>query len=31
MLRSMGYEPADMTRRLKMLFLTRLIPLCERK
>jgi ATP-dependent Lon protease len=30
MLRSMGYEPAEMTRRLKMLFLTRLIPLCER-
>jgi len=29
-LRSMGYEPAEMTRRLKMLFLTRLIPLCER-
>lgn len=30
MLRSMGYEPSEMTRRLKMLFLTRLIPLCER-
>jgi ATP-dependent Lon protease len=30
MLRSMGYEPADMTKRLKLLFLTRLIPLCER-
>jgi uncharacterized protein (TIGR02688 family) len=30
MLRSMGYEPAEMTRRLKFLFLTRLIPLCER-
>ena len=29
-LRSMGYEPAEMTRRLKLLFLTRLIPLCER-
>jgi ATP-dependent Lon protease len=29
-LRSMGYEPADMSRRLKFLFLTRLIPLCER-
>lgn len=29
MLRSMGYEPSDMTRRLKLLFLTRLIPLCE--
>ena len=28
--RSMGYEPAEMTRRLKLLFLTRLIPLCER-
>jgi len=30
MLRSMGYEPAEMSRRLKLLFLTRLIPLCER-
>jgi ATP-dependent Lon protease len=30
MLRSMGYEPAGMERRLKLLFLTRLIPLCER-
>jgi ATP-dependent Lon protease len=30
MLRSMGYEPSVMTRRLKLLFLTRLIPLCER-
>lgn len=30
MLRSMGYEPAEMTRRLKLLFLTRLIPLAER-
>ncbi|KAA3641213.1 MAG: protease Lon-related BREX system protein BrxL [Armatimonadetes bacterium] len=30
MLRSMGYEPAAMERRLKFLFLTRLIPLCER-
>ncbi len=30
MLRSMGYEPNGMTRRLKFLFLTRLIPLCER-
>jgi ATP-dependent Lon protease len=29
-LRSMGYEPGEMTRRLKLLFLTRLIPLCER-
>lgn len=30
MLRSMGYEPSAMERRLKFLFLTRLIPLCER-
>jgi ATP-dependent Lon protease len=30
MLRSIGYEPADMTRRLKILFLTRLVPLAER-
>ena len=30
MLRSMGYEPTAMTKRLKLLFLTRLIPLCER-
>ena len=30
MVRSMGYEPAGMERRLKLLFLTRLIPLCER-
>lgn len=30
MLRSMGYEPAIMERRLKLHFLTRLIPLCER-
>ena len=30
MLRSMGYEPAEMTRRLKLLFLLRLVPLCER-
>jgi len=29
-LRSMGYEPAEMDRRLKLLFLVRLIPLCER-
>ena len=29
-IRSIGYEPAEMTRRLKMLFLTRLIPLTER-
>jgi ATP-dependent Lon protease len=26
----MGYEPGEMTKRLKLLFLTRLIPLCER-
>ena len=26
----MGYEPSDMSRRLKMLFLTRLVPLAER-
>jgi ATP-dependent Lon protease len=30
MVRSMGYEPAQMSRRLKMLFLVRLIPLAER-
>jgi ATP-dependent Lon protease len=30
MVRSMGYEPLDMERQLKLLFLTRLIPLCER-
>ena len=30
MVRSMGYEPADMARRLKLLFLVRLIPLAER-
>jgi ATP-dependent Lon protease len=30
MLRSMGYEPSAMAKRLKLLFLTRLIPLCER-
>lgn len=29
-LRSMGYEPTVMERRLKPLFLSRLIPLCER-
>ena len=29
-MRSMGYEPCAMERRLKFLFLTRLIPLCER-
>ncbi|MFQ5572548.1 MAG: protease Lon-related BREX system protein BrxL, partial [Rhodothermales bacterium] len=30
MLRSMGYEPSEMERRLKLQFLVRLIPLCER-
>ena len=30
MVRSMGYEPSEMSRRLKLLFLVRLIPLCER-
>ena len=30
MVRSMGYESTIMDRRLKLLFLTRLIPLCER-
>lgn len=30
MLRSMGYEPEGMVRRLKLLFLVRLIPLAER-
>lgn len=30
LVRSMGYEPAEMTRRLKLLFLVRLIPLAER-
>ena len=30
MVRSMGYEPSVMDRRLKLLFLVRLIPLCER-
>ncbi len=29
MIRSMGYESSIMDRRLKLLFLTRLIPLCE--
>ncbi|MBL8841985.1 MAG: protease Lon-related BREX system protein BrxL [Planctomycetes bacterium] len=29
-MRSMGYEPNEMTRRLKLLFLVRLIPLAER-
>src|SRR5438132_5676341 len=28
--RSMGYEPAEMSRRLKLLFLVRLVPLAER-
>jgi len=28
--RSMGYEPSEMTRRLKLHFLVRLIPLAER-
>jgi ATP-dependent Lon protease len=28
--RSMGYEPQEMSRRLKLLFLLRLIPLAER-
>jgi ATP-dependent Lon protease len=30
MIRSIGYEPTVMDRRLKLLFLCRLIPLCER-
>lgn len=30
MVRSMGYEPAEMEPRLKLLFLSRLVPLCER-
>ena len=30
MVRSMGYEPGTMTRRLKLLFLMRLVPLTER-
>ena len=30
MVRSMGYEPNGMSRRLKLLFLVRLIPLAER-
>lgn len=29
-MRSMGYEPNEMTRRLKLLFIVRLIPLAER-
>lgn len=30
MVRSMGYEPSEMSRRLKLLLLIRLIPLAER-
>ncbi|MDT0631435.1 protease Lon-related BREX system protein BrxL [Rubrivirga litoralis] len=30
MLRSMGYEPDEMELRTKLLFLSRLVPLCER-
>jgi ATP-dependent Lon protease len=30
MIRSMGYESSQMSRRLKLLFLVRLVPLCER-
>jgi ATP-dependent Lon protease len=30
LVRSMGYEPEEMTRRLKLLFLLRLVPLTER-
>lgn len=30
MIRSIGYEPSEMDRRLKFLFLTRLVPLAER-
>jgi ATP-dependent Lon protease len=30
MVRSMGYEPTEMTRRLKLLLLVRLVPLAER-
>jgi ATP-dependent Lon protease len=30
LVRSMGYEPAEMPRRLKLLFLLRLVPLTER-
>jgi len=29
LIRSMGYEPAQLDRRTRLLFLTRLIPLCE--
>ena len=30
LVRTMGYESTEMDRRLKMLFLLRLVPLCER-
>ena len=30
LIRSMGYEPSQFSQRLKLLFLLRLIPLCER-
>jgi len=30
LIRSIGYEPSEMSQRLKLLFLLRLIPLCER-
>ena len=30
LLRSMGYEPGAMERRRKLLFISRLLPLCER-
>ena len=30
MMRSMGYEPSEMSRRLKLILLVRLIPLAER-
>jgi ATP-dependent Lon protease len=30
LIRSMGYEPSQFSQRLKVLFLLRLIPLCER-
>ena len=30
LLRSMGYEPSVMERRRKLLFISRLLPLCER-
>ena len=31
LIRSIGYEPSHFDRRLKLLFLVRLIPLCERE